>query len=66
MDEFFDFAIWCAREFATFLLGLPFASGFTFGHALIAVTILGILIVALVGTLRVANLAPEARKGGSS
>lgn len=63
MNEFFDFTIWCVKQFASFLLGLPFASGFTFGHALIAVAILAVLITSLVGTLRVANLNHEAKGG---
>ncbi len=59
MQEFFDFSIWCAKQFVAFLLALPFAPGFTFGEALIAVSVLAVLVVSLVSTLRVANLGPE-------
>ncbi|MCI8661542.1 MAG: hypothetical protein HFG54_15085 [Lachnospiraceae bacterium] len=60
MSEFFDFTIWCAKQFTGFLFALPFADGFAFGHALVAVSILAVLIASLVGVLRVANLSPEA------
>ena len=43
---------------------LPFMSGFSFGHMLVALVLLGVIITALVGTLAVANLSHEARRGG--
>lgn len=63
MSEFFDFTIWCAKQFTAFLLGLPFMDGVSFGHSLVAVSILAVLVVSLVGVLRVANLNHEAGKG---
>ena len=60
MSEFFDFAIWCAGQFTAFLFNLPFAEGFTFGYALVACSILAVLVTSLVGVLRVANLSHEA------
>jgi hypothetical protein len=59
MEQFFDFTIWCAKEFTSFLLALPFMRQFGFGSAIIAITIIGMLIVALVGRLRVASLIPD-------
>lgn len=72
MAEFFDFSIWCVKEFVTFLFGLPFMPQFNFGYVLLAVTLLAVVITALVSSLKVANLSGEAssanaadrRKGG--
>ncbi len=64
MNEFFDFTIWFASQAVSFLIKLPFMSGFSFGHMLVAVVLLGVIITALVGTLAVANLSHEARQGG--
>ncbi len=60
MDEFFDFSLWCVQQFVSFLFDLPFLDGISFGSALVAITVLAVLIVALVGTIRVANLSGEA------
>ena len=64
MTEFFDFTIWFASQAVDFLMGLPFMSGFSFGHLLVALVILAVIITALVGTLAVANLSHEARIKG--
>lgn len=64
MTEFFDFTIWFASQAVAFLMKLPFMSGFSFGHMLVALVLLGVIIAALVGTLAVANFSHEARQGG--
>ncbi len=61
MAEFFDFSIWCAGEFVDFLLGLPFIEDISFGYLLIGITIVGILIESLVGSLRSTSLSGEAQ-----
>lgn len=61
MEQFFEFTIWCAKQFTSFLLALPFMHDFGFGSAIIAITILGMLIVALVGRLRVAKIISDSR-----
>lgn len=62
MAEFFDFSIWCAGEFVDFLLGLPFIEDISFGYLLIGVTIVGILIESLVGSLRTTSISEDAQR----
>lgn len=66
MAEFFDFTIWCAKEFTDFLFGLPFMDGFNFGHVLVALVLLAVVITALVSSIAVANLSGEARAANFS
>lgn len=61
MAEFFDFTIWCAKEFVDFLFRLPFLDGISFGHILVAIVLLAVVITALVSSIAVANLSGEAR-----
>lgn len=65
MEEFFDFTIWCAGEFVGFLFDLPFMDGFNFGHVLVAITLLAVVITALVSSIAVANLSSEARSANA-
>lgn len=60
MEEFFDFTIWCTGEFVSFLFDLPFMDGFNFGHVLVALVLLAVVITALVSSIAVANLSGEA------
>lgn len=64
MAEFFDFTIWFAQQAVAFLMGLPFMTGFSFGHVMVAIVLLAVIITALVGTLAVASLSHEARMKG--
>lgn len=64
MAEFFDFTIWFAQQAVVFLMGLPFMTGFSFGHVMVAIVLLAVIITALVGTLAVASLSHEARMKG--
>lgn len=61
MAEFFDFVLWLLQSFVNFLLALPFMPEFTLGQGLIALAILGVLITALVTSIRAADLSGEAR-----
>lgn len=66
MEEFFEFILWLVKSFVNFLLALPFMPKFTFGQALIAISFFAVLITALVTSIRVANLNPEARKANAA
>lgn len=61
MAEFFDFILWLIRSFVSFLMALPFMPDFTFGHALVGIALMAVLISALVSSIRVADLGNEAR-----
>lgn len=62
MTEFFDFILWMLESFVGFLMALPFMPEFTFGEVLIGIALMAVLISALVSSIRVANLNPEARQ----
>lgn len=66
MAEFFDFILWLIQSFVGFLMGLPFMPEFTFGQALVGIALMAVLISALVSSIRVANLAPEARAANAA
>lgn len=66
MEEFFDFILWFVETFVNFILALPFMPEFTFGHVLIGIALLAVLISALVSSIRVANLSPEARNANTA
>lgn len=60
MSEFFEFSLWCAKQFVSWLVGLPFLSGISFGHMLVAAALLSVVIGALVQSIRVVSLNHEA------
>lgn len=66
MAEFFEFILWLIESFVGFLLALPFMPQFTFGEALVAIALMAVLISALVSSIRVANLNPEARSANAN
>ncbi len=48
MAEFFDFILYFARIAVTFLFSIDLGIGFTFGDAMVGITILSVLISSLV------------------
>ena len=80
LEQFFDFFLYIIRGLASWLLELPAFSGFSYGHALIAMMILSIIIRALIVRIpgasasqinssmsaRVAREKRNSRTGGSS
>lgn len=48
MQEFFDFFLYFIGKAVTFLLSIPLGLGFTYGEAMIGLTVLSVLITALV------------------
>lgn len=60
MSEFFDFSLWCAQAFVSWLVSLPFLSGISFGHMLAAAALLMVVTAALVGSIKAVSLSPEA------
>ncbi len=48
MAEFFDFFLYLINHVVRFLLSVPLGLGFTYGEAMIGLTILSVLITALI------------------
>ncbi|GEM_PF-7012881 len=48
MAEFFDFFLYLIRTMVTFMFSIDLGIGFTFGDAMVGITILSVLISALV------------------
>ncbi len=65
MIEFFEFFCDLLFSFVGFLFGLPLVDGmdgFSLGDMLIAIGVMGIIISALIESVRGFNLSPEANK----
>ncbi|WP_156882298.1 hypothetical protein [Lacrimispora indolis] len=48
MQDFFDFFLYFIGKAVSFLLSIPLGLGFTYGEAMIGLTVLSVLITALV------------------
>lgn len=62
MKEFFDFALYVLKGLVASLLGLKLTNDFTLGQAMIALSVLSVLIGALVIRFRSGSLSSEAGK----
>lgn len=62
MQEFFDLALYILKGLVSSLLSLKLTNDFTFGQAMIAISVLSIMIGALVIKFRSGSLGSEAGK----
>jgi len=66
MVEFLEFIVWLTSTFVSFLMSLPFVNDvdirFSFGEFLVATAIMGVVVSALIESVRGFNLSPEANK----